>query len=229
MFRRAGATPPRHGTRPGGNEVSPLRLIDLHNRGTDRSIGTWVVEDEILVDPGPASTLPRLLSALDDGWRPRAIALTHIHLDHAGATGALLGLWPDCEVWVHSRGRGISSTRPGSSSPRDSFTATNSRACSARCNLCRSTPSAAGGRRVDRTVSGIRHSRPRTAPRGVPAQVSRCGLRRRRCRGSDSAVELRPAADDATRVRRAGLARFNRSDRARGSHPGGPDPLRILR
>jgi glyoxylase-like metal-dependent hydrolase (beta-lactamase superfamily II) len=81
-----------------------VRLIDLHNRGTDRSIGTWVVEDEILVDPGPASTLPRLLSALDDGWRPRAIALTHIHLDHAGATGALLGLWPDCEVWVHSRG-----------------------------------------------------------------------------------------------------------------------------
>src|SRR6202011_343205 len=35
---------------------------------------------------------------------PRTIALTHIHLDHAGATGALLRLFPDAEGWVHERG-----------------------------------------------------------------------------------------------------------------------------
>jgi glyoxylase-like metal-dependent hydrolase (beta-lactamase superfamily II) len=81
-----------------------MRLIDLHNQSTARSIGTWIVDNEILVDPGPASTLPTLLSELEEGWRPRAIALTHIHLDHAGATGTLLRLWPDCEVWVHDRG-----------------------------------------------------------------------------------------------------------------------------
>jgi glyoxylase-like metal-dependent hydrolase (beta-lactamase superfamily II) len=39
-----------------------------------------------------------------DGFVPRAIVLTHIHFDHAGATGALCRLWPDAEVWVHERG-----------------------------------------------------------------------------------------------------------------------------
>ena len=38
------------------------------------------------------------------GRVPRAILLTHIHLDHAGATGALVRRWPDAEVWVHERG-----------------------------------------------------------------------------------------------------------------------------
>ena len=35
---------------------------------------------------------------------PQQILLTHIHLDHAGATGALVRRWPDVEVWVHERG-----------------------------------------------------------------------------------------------------------------------------
>ena len=35
---------------------------------------------------------------------PRALLLTHIHLDHAGATGALVERFPDLEVWVHARG-----------------------------------------------------------------------------------------------------------------------------
>ena len=42
-------------------------------------------------------------------WRPldtppQRILLTHIHFDHAGATGALVRRWPDVEVWVHERG-----------------------------------------------------------------------------------------------------------------------------
>jgi glyoxylase-like metal-dependent hydrolase (beta-lactamase superfamily II) len=44
-----------------------------------------------------------LLQALD-GERPRALLLTHIHFDHAGAAGALVRKWPDLEVWVHERG-----------------------------------------------------------------------------------------------------------------------------
>jgi glyoxylase-like metal-dependent hydrolase (beta-lactamase superfamily II) len=35
---------------------------------------------------------------------PERILLTHIHLDHAGATGTLAERWPDVEVWVHERG-----------------------------------------------------------------------------------------------------------------------------
>ncbi len=36
--------------------------------------------------------------------QPRALLLTHIHLDHAAATGALVRRWPDLEVYVHERG-----------------------------------------------------------------------------------------------------------------------------
>ncbi|HLB22116.1 MAG TPA: MBL fold metallo-hydrolase, partial [Solirubrobacteraceae bacterium] len=35
---------------------------------------------------------------------PRAIALTHIHLDHAGSAGTLARRFPEAEVWVHERG-----------------------------------------------------------------------------------------------------------------------------
>ena len=44
-----------------------------------------------------------LLDALGDE-RPRALLLTHIHFDHAGATGALVRRWPDLPVYVHERG-----------------------------------------------------------------------------------------------------------------------------
>ena len=55
------------------------------------------------MDPGPESSLPTLLEKLGEE-RPRALLLTHIHLDHAAATGALVERWPDLEVFVHERG-----------------------------------------------------------------------------------------------------------------------------
>lgn len=70
--------------------------------GRPRVIGCWQIDD-VLVDPGPESCLPTLLEALGDD-QPRALLLTHIHLDHAGATGALTERWPDLEVYVHERG-----------------------------------------------------------------------------------------------------------------------------
>jgi DivIVA domain-containing protein len=78
------------------------RVIDLMHLGRERVIGCWQVGD-VLVDPGPASCLDNLLEALD-GEPPRALLLTHIHLDHAGATGSLVRRWPDLEVYVHERG-----------------------------------------------------------------------------------------------------------------------------
>jgi glyoxylase-like metal-dependent hydrolase (beta-lactamase superfamily II) len=76
--------------------------IDVRHLGREHVICTWRLGD-VLVDPGPASCLPTLLDALA-GDRVRVIALTHIHLDHAGATGSLLRLFPEAEVWVHERG-----------------------------------------------------------------------------------------------------------------------------
>src|ERR1700722_17529540 len=79
-----------------------MQLIDLHHLGHERVIGSWLVGD-VLVDPGPTSCLQTLMEGLG-GEPPRVLALTHIHLDHAGATGSLLRRYPEIEVWVHERG-----------------------------------------------------------------------------------------------------------------------------
>jgi glyoxylase-like metal-dependent hydrolase (beta-lactamase superfamily II) len=79
-----------------------VQPLDVRFKGLERVICCWRV-GEVLVDPGPESSLPALLDALGD-VRPRALLLTHIHLDHAGATGALVRRWPDLEVYVHERG-----------------------------------------------------------------------------------------------------------------------------
>ncbi|HEX7058982.1 MAG TPA: MBL fold metallo-hydrolase [Solirubrobacterales bacterium] len=79
-----------------------MRVIDVMHLGRPHVIGCWEV-DGALVDPGPQSSMGTLLEALGDE-RPRAIVLTHIHLDHAAATGALVRHWPDLEVYVHERG-----------------------------------------------------------------------------------------------------------------------------
>ena len=70
--------------------------------GRPHVIGCWEVEGA-LVDPGPESSIGTVIEALG-GERPRAVVLTHIHLDHAAATGALVRRWPELEVYVHERG-----------------------------------------------------------------------------------------------------------------------------
>jgi glyoxylase-like metal-dependent hydrolase (beta-lactamase superfamily II) len=79
-----------------------LRAIDCRHLGRERVICCWQV-GEVLIDPGPGSCLDALLEALADE-RPRALLLTHIHLDHAGASGSLAARWPDLQVYVHERG-----------------------------------------------------------------------------------------------------------------------------
>jgi glyoxylase-like metal-dependent hydrolase (beta-lactamase superfamily II) len=79
-----------------------MRNIDVMHLGRPHVIGCWQV-DGALVDPGPESSLPTLLAALGEE-PPRALLLTHIHLDHAAATGALVRRWPELEVFVHERG-----------------------------------------------------------------------------------------------------------------------------
>jgi glyoxylase-like metal-dependent hydrolase (beta-lactamase superfamily II) len=70
--------------------------------GREKVICCWEV-DGVLVDPGPQSCEETLLAALD-GAHPRALLLTHIHFDHAGAAGALVRRWPELPVYVHERG-----------------------------------------------------------------------------------------------------------------------------
>jgi glyoxylase-like metal-dependent hydrolase (beta-lactamase superfamily II) len=79
--------------------------------GHPRSIAAALLRSEesvAVIDPGPASTLPTLREQLAlRGFQISdltALLLTHIHLDHAGATGSLVQENPRLEVYVHSRG-----------------------------------------------------------------------------------------------------------------------------
>jgi glyoxylase-like metal-dependent hydrolase (beta-lactamase superfamily II) len=66
--------------------------------GHDRVIVAYE-RDGVIIDPGPESSIAAL-----DGIEPRAVLLTHIHLDHAGATGTLVERNPKLRVYVHERG-----------------------------------------------------------------------------------------------------------------------------
>ena len=85
--------------------------IDLHFRGSPRVIATALLNGPdglTLIDPGPTSCLPALEAGLRDRGLSlrdvRTLLLTHIHLDHAGATGTIVERVPDIRVYVHERG-----------------------------------------------------------------------------------------------------------------------------
>ena len=59
--------------------------------------------DGLVVDPGPASCVDTLIDRLGRAV-PRALLLTHIHLDHAGAAGVLCRRYPHLTVYVHENG-----------------------------------------------------------------------------------------------------------------------------
>ncbi|MCP4293754.1 MAG: MBL fold metallo-hydrolase [bacterium] len=89
-----------------------LHLIDLDQNlpGQRRFISCWVGSlngQYFLVDPGPPSTGDFLVSSLESLNLPRVdvVLLTHIHLDHAGATSHILERWPAARVFCQSKGR----------------------------------------------------------------------------------------------------------------------------
>ena len=86
-------------------------ILDTNWTGRPRSIAAALLESgehRAILDPGPESTLPALRELL----RARglsiaglnAVLLSHIHLDHAGATGAMVRENPRLEVYVHKVG-----------------------------------------------------------------------------------------------------------------------------
>ena len=85
--------------------------LDLLHCGDTRRIASYLVETEVglaLFDCGPTSCLP----ALHDALRTRGVELgdvkhlllSHIHLDHAGATGVLVREHPELQVHVSEVG-----------------------------------------------------------------------------------------------------------------------------
>jgi glyoxylase-like metal-dependent hydrolase (beta-lactamase superfamily II) len=78
------------------------RAIDVLHLGRDRVICAYEI-DGVIVDPGPASCVDTLIDRLG-ATEPRVLLLTHIHLDHAGATGVLCRRYPKLKVYVHEIG-----------------------------------------------------------------------------------------------------------------------------
>lgn len=85
-------------------------IVDVRMHGRARLTAAYVIRGRdatALIDCGPASSLRETLAALEQlqvtalDW----IVLTHIHLDHAGAAGALAQQFPDARVAVHPRGK----------------------------------------------------------------------------------------------------------------------------
>jgi len=92
-------------------EITPelyLFPLDMKLKGFTSFIGAWLYRGAktVLVDPGPAATLPALIRALEELGISSldVILLTHIHLDHAGGVGDLLERFPDTPVVCHQSG-----------------------------------------------------------------------------------------------------------------------------
>jgi glyoxylase-like metal-dependent hydrolase (beta-lactamase superfamily II) len=91
--------------------MNTIRTLDNLWMGKPHTIAAGLLESaghRAVVDPGPGSTLETFrqqLQANGIGVRDLdAILLTHIHLDHAGATGALVRENPRLAVYVHKNG-----------------------------------------------------------------------------------------------------------------------------
>jgi glyoxylase-like metal-dependent hydrolase (beta-lactamase superfamily II) len=91
--------------------METLQPIDLYFAGANHQIGAYLLDSPagpVLFDCGPASTLPALRAGLRERGvelgEIRHLLLSHIHLDHAGAAGAIVRENPDLTVWVSEIG-----------------------------------------------------------------------------------------------------------------------------
>jgi glyoxylase-like metal-dependent hydrolase (beta-lactamase superfamily II) len=85
--------------------------IDLHHLGRERAIGSYLLDTDdgpAIFDCGPATTVAALKAGLAEHGLElrdvRHLLLSHIHLDHAGATGTLVREHPGLQVHVSEIG-----------------------------------------------------------------------------------------------------------------------------
>jgi len=88
-----------------------VQALDLRHLGNERVIGSYLVETDDglgLHDCGPSTTIDHLKAALAERGLEladlRHLLLSHIHLDHAGAAGALVREHPGLQVHVSAIG-----------------------------------------------------------------------------------------------------------------------------
>jgi glyoxylase-like metal-dependent hydrolase (beta-lactamase superfamily II) len=84
--------------------------IDTLLGGWERMTAGYLIEGErpVLVETGSQSSIDTLLAALAElGVGPNdlaGVAVTHIHLDHAGGVGDVARAFPNASVYVHPKG-----------------------------------------------------------------------------------------------------------------------------
>lgn len=84
--------------------------IDTLLGGWERVTAGYLVEgpEPVLVETGSQSSVPALLAALADlgvdANELAGVAVTHIHLDHAGGVGDVARAFPNATVYVHEKG-----------------------------------------------------------------------------------------------------------------------------
>ena len=90
-----------------------IRTIDLNFMRTERVIASFLLLGEdggsaAIVETGPTTCLDSLTAGLkENGASPEdvnAVFVTHIHLDHAGASGHLAQVLPNATFYVHEVG-----------------------------------------------------------------------------------------------------------------------------
>jgi len=91
--------------------MSDISILDTNWVGRTHSIAAALLESGghyTIIDPGPESTYATLRERLNARGlsvaQLDAILLTHIHLDHAGASGSLVRDNPGIAVYVHNLG-----------------------------------------------------------------------------------------------------------------------------
>src|SRR5256884_3359657 len=79
--------------------------------GEHEIVGSYLLEGRnelAIIDPGPGSMVESLLASIREaGFDPEDVThilATHVHLDHAGATGTLVRQMPGAHVYIHSKG-----------------------------------------------------------------------------------------------------------------------------
>jgi glyoxylase-like metal-dependent hydrolase (beta-lactamase superfamily II) len=84
--------------------------IDTLLGGWERVTAGYLIEgpDPVLVETGSQSSVPALLAALAElgvaADQLAGVAVTHIHLDHAGGVGDVARAFPNATVYVHEKG-----------------------------------------------------------------------------------------------------------------------------
>ncbi len=86
-------------------------MLDLEHLGRPQAVAACLLETSagpLIVDPGPTVSLATLRAGLaQHGYELEQLAallLTHIHLDHAGASGVLAREIPGLRLYVHEAG-----------------------------------------------------------------------------------------------------------------------------